>query len=187
VQSAIRRAGSDRVSPLRLGMLVFLASDLMLFAGLFAAYFTLRAETDPWPPADVRLEVARATIATAILVASSFTLLAGMRSKSVADMNRWIAVTVVLGLAFLGLQLVDWLTVDFSVSTHAYGTLFFAMTGFHGAHVLAGILLMLVVLGRARQGAYRDGDRDGPEAVGYFWHFVDVVWIGLWATLFLLQ
>jgi heme/copper-type cytochrome/quinol oxidase subunit 3 len=61
------------------------------------------------------------------------------------------------------------------------------MTGFHGLHVIAGVLLMLVILGRMTQGAYRDGTIDGPEAVGYYWHFVDVVWVGLYATIFLLR
>ena len=75
----------------------------------------------------------------------------------------------------------------FEVSSHAYGTMYFAMTGLHGLHVLAGLALMLVVLAGAAQGAYREGGADGVHAVGYYWHFVDVVWIGLFATLFLVR
>jgi cytochrome c oxidase subunit 3 len=102
-------------------------------------------------------------------------------------MQVWLGVTVLLGVSFLALQVIDWIRLPFRVSTNAYGTLFYAMTGLHWLHVLAGISLMAVVLGRAAQGAYGDGSRDGPEAVGYFWHFVDVVWVLLFATLFLIR
>jgi cytochrome c oxidase subunit 3 len=93
----------------------------------------------------------------------------------------------VLGVAFLVIELFDWNELAFTVSTHAYGTMYFAMTGFHGLHVVAGLVLMAVVVGRAAQGAYRDGAIDGLESVAYYWHFVDVVWIALFATIFLLR
>lgn len=183
-------ARRPQVSSLLFGTILFLASELLFFGGLFAAYFTLRAETSPWPPEGVELEVVAATIGTLLLVASSFTLRAGVvaggRSRLRA-MGGWTIVTIVLGSAFLGIQLFDWLHLDFGVSSHAYGTMFYAMTGFHGLHVLAGLLLMLVVLGRSVQGAYRDGNVESAEAVAYYWHFVDVVWIALYATIFLLR
>jgi cytochrome c oxidase subunit III len=186
-EGAARR---PQVSSLLFGTILFLASELLFFGGLFAAYFNLRAETSPWPPEGVELEVVAATIGTLLLVASSFTLRAGVvaggRSRLRA-MRGWTIVTIVLGGAFLGIQLFDWLHLDFGVSSHAYGTMFYAMTGFHGLHVLAGLLLMLVVLGRSVQGAYRDGNVESAEAVAYYWHFVDVVWIALYATIFLLR
>jgi len=178
------------IAPIRFGTIVSLASELVFFGGLFAAYFTLRSQTSPWPPSGVELDVARPSLATALLILSSFTFVAGLRGARagrLASLRRWIVVTILLALAFLGLQLLDWVQAGFSVSSHAYGTMVYAMTGFHGLHVIAGILLMLVVLGRMAQGAYRDGNVDGPEAVGYYWHFVDVVWIGLYATIFLLR
>jgi len=178
------------IAPIRFGTIVFLASELVFFGGLFAAYFTLRSQTSPWPPSGVELDVARPSLATAPLILSSFTFVAGLRGARagrLASLRRWIVVTILLALAFLGLQLLDWVQAGFSVSSHAYGTMVYAMTGFHGLHVIAGVLLMLVVLGRMAQGAYRDGNVDGPEAVGYYWHFVDVVWIGLYATIFLLR
>ncbi len=183
-------AGHQEISPIRFGTIVFLASELLLFGGLFAAYFTLRSETDRWPPAGVHLETVRPLVATLLLIVSSFTLAAGLRSIRAgrrAGLRGWILVTIVLGLAFLGFQLYDWVHGGFSVSSNAYGTMFFAMTGLHGLHVVAGILLMVVVLGRMAQGAYRDGKVDGAEAVGYYWHFVDAVWIVLYATIFLLR
>ena len=178
------------IAPIRFGTIVFLASELVFFGGLFAAYFTLRSQTSPWPPSGVELDVARPSLATALLILSSFTFVAGLRGARagrLASLRRWIVVTILLALAFLGLQLLDWVQAGFSVSSHAYGTMVYAMTGFHGLHVIAGVLLMLVVLGRMAQGAYRDGNVDGLEAVGYYWHFVDVVWIGLYATIFLLR
>ena len=178
------------IAPIRFGTIVFLASELVFFGGLFAAYFTLRSQTNPWPPSGVELDVARPSVATALLVLSSFTLVAGLRgvrAGRLGSLSRWIVVTILLALVFLALQLLDWVQAGFSVSSHAYGTMIYAMTGFHGLHVIAGVLLMLVILGRTAQGAYRDGNVDGPEAVGYYWHFVDVVWIGLYATIFLLR
>jgi cytochrome c oxidase subunit 3 len=182
--------GPREIAPIRLGTIVFLASELVFFGGLFAAYFTLRSQTTPWPPSGVELDVARPSVATALLVVSSFTLLAGLRGARagrLTTLSRWIVVTIVLALAFLGFQLLDWVQAGFSVSSHAYGTMVYAMTGFHGLHVITGVLLMLVILGRMAQGAYREGTVDGPEAVGYYWHFVDVVWVGLYATIFLLR
>jgi len=178
------------IAPIRFGTIVFLASELVFFGGLFAAYFTLRSQTSPWPPSGVELDVARPSVATALLVLSSFTFAAGLRGARagrLGSLRRWIVVTIVLALGFLGFQLLDWVQAGFSVSSHAYGTMVYAMTGFHGLHVIAGVLLMLVVLGRMAQGAYRGGTVDGPEAVGYYWHFVDAVWIGLYATIFLLR
>jgi cytochrome c oxidase subunit 3 len=178
------------IAPIRFGTIVFLASELVFFGGLFAAYFTLRSQTNPWPPSGVELDVARPSVATALLVLSSFTFVAGLRGARagrLASLRRWAVATIALALAFLGFQLLDWVQAGFSVSSHAYGTMVYAMTGFHGFHVIAGVLLMLVILGRMAQGAYRDGSIDGPESVGYYWHFVDVVWIGLYATIFLLR
>jgi cytochrome c oxidase subunit 3 len=186
IASAERRPGT----PLLFAVVLFLASELLFFGGLFAAYFALRAQTEPWPPAGAKLDVALATIATVILAGSSATLQAGItavRNGRVSTLRAWTAATIGLGGAFLAIQLYDWLHLDFSVSSHAYGTMFFALTGFHGLHVVAGLLLMLVMLGRAGQGAYRGGHADSAEAVAYYWHFVDAVWIALYATLFLLQ
>jgi len=177
-------------TPIRFGAMVFLASELLFFGGLFATYFTLRAETAVWPPAGVELDTTLSAVATVVLLASSFTFIAGLRAAlrgARSTFAAWLWVTLALGALFLSLQIYDWTHVDFEISTNAYGTMYYAMTGLHGLHVLAGILLMLVLLGRMAQGAYWEGALDGPEAVGYYWHFVDVVWIGLFATIFLLR
>jgi cytochrome c oxidase subunit 3 len=177
-------------SPLLFGTILFLASDLLLFGGLFAAYFGLRAETDPWPPAGVHLETGLAAAATVLLVVSSFTfhagLVAGGRGRRGA-MRNWIVLTFFLGAGFVALQMTDYVRLDFRISSNAYGTLYWTMTGMHALHVVAGLILMLVLLGRMSQGAYRDGRLDGPHAFSYYWHFVDIVWVGLFTTLFLLR
>jgi cytochrome c oxidase subunit 3 len=162
----------------------------LFFGGLFGAYFALRASTAPWPPVGVELDTLLATAGTLILVMSSFTFQAGVRAAEggrLAGLRMWSSMTLALGVAFLGIQWWDWYHLDFGVSSHAYGTMFFAMTGFHGLHVAGGLVLMLVIVGRMAQGAYRDGNVTGPQAVAYYWHFVDVVWLALFATLFVLR
>jgi cytochrome c oxidase subunit 3 len=179
-----------RVPPLLFGTVLFLASELLFFGSLFAAYFALRAQTDPWPPEDVELELLVPTIGTILLVLSSVTfqlgVLAGERERP-TGLRSWVGLSLLLGLLFLGLQLWDYTQLGFEVSSHAYGTIFYAMTGFHGLHVAAGLVLMVVILGRLVQGAYRAGRVESVHAIGYYWHFVDVVWIALYATLYLLR
>jgi cytochrome c oxidase subunit 3 len=179
-----------RVDPLLFGMILFIASESVFFAGLFASYFFLRGVTFPWPPAGTDLDTLRSALATLVLLASSGTYqlgIASARRGRIRTMNAWIAITFVLGAAFVSVQAYDWTTLSFTVSSSAYGTLFYSMTGFHGLHVIGGLALMLVVLGRSEQGAYREGEVRGVEAVGYYWHFVDVVWLGLFSTLFLIR
>jgi cytochrome c oxidase subunit 3 len=188
--SVVREPGRVRVPALLLGTFVFLASELVFFVALFGAYFTLRAETTPWPPDGADVAPLLSGVATILLVISSGTYVLATRAARRHELRafrRWVAATIALGATFLGLQVVDYASLSFTVSSHAYGTLFYAMTGFHGAHVIAGLLLMLVVFGRSMQGAYARGEPLGVEAVGYYWHFVDVVWIALYATLYLLR
>jgi cytochrome c oxidase subunit III len=183
-------SGPERTSTILFGTILFLASELLFFGGLFAAYFSLRAETNPWPPPDVELSVGLVSVATVLLVASSVTMQAALRAgerRQPTAMRRWILASMALGVAFLGIQGWDYAHLPFEVSSHAYGTMFYAMTGFHGLHVTAGIVLMAVVLGRMAEGAYRDGNLEGAHAIGYYWHFVDVVWLALFSTIYLVR
>jgi cytochrome c oxidase subunit 3 len=180
-----------RPSMIAVGTTVWLASELMFFAGLFASYFTVRAAATTWPGPHVKLATLQDGAFTLLLVASSFTmqwaahLLASGRRQ---EASRWIALTLVLGVAFLGNQVFEWTQVPFHPSTSAYGSLFFIMTGFHGLHVLFGLLAMIGVLLRLGTGGAQDrGVATVAEVVTYYWHFVDVVWIGLFITLFLIQ
>jgi cytochrome c oxidase subunit 3 len=181
-----------RASPLTVGTIVFLASECMFFSGLFAVYFTLRSLHDgPWPPAGDHLEWQVSLAFTILLVASSGTM--QMAVRAIARNNKkafryWVAATMVLGVLFLFNQwALEWPHVPFSATSDAFGSLFFTMTGFHGAHVTGGILAMAVIL--ARSGASRFGSEDLPsvEVVSYYWHFVDVVWVLMFGVLFFLK
>ncbi|MBL8777078.1 MAG: heme-copper oxidase subunit III [Acidimicrobiales bacterium] len=177
-------------SPLGVGVIVWLASEVMFFAGLFAAYFVLRSDTDPWPPAGVDLDIPRAVLSTVLLLTSSATMHLAVRAAERGDhrrVGRWLAVTLTLGTLFLVNLGLEWAGLDFSLDTDAYGTSYYLITGFHGLHVLGGLILMIavaaLVLGRD------SGAPVGPSVAvtGYYWHFVDVVWVFVFATLYLLQ
>jgi cytochrome c oxidase subunit 3 len=181
----------SRVPLLTVGVFIFLGSELMFFGSLFGMYFTVRAQALVWPPPGIEpLPLLRPTIFTAVLLASSGTMqMADQRIKrgDVAGMKRWIWITFVMGVVFLIGQFVDYFEFTFTIGTNVYGSAFYTMTGFHALHVMAGLLTMLVVLGRAATGAYSAQDHAAIEGATYYWHFVDVVWVGLYATLFLLR
>jgi cytochrome c oxidase subunit III len=175
---------------LTVGTVVWLASELMFFGGLFAAYFTLRAEASTWPPHDVTLETASSAVATVVLIVSSVTIHFAGRSLERGDrpgVQRWLAITLALGALFLANQIREFLVNDFQISSHAYGSIYYLMTGFHGLHVLAG--LVLLVIGLVVVGGPGPLVRRGPavESVTYYWHFVDVVWVGLFTTIFVIR
>jgi cytochrome c oxidase subunit III len=191
VDTAAAAPAHDRTPVLTVGTVVWLASELMFFSGLFAAYFTLRATAKgEWPPSDVELDILTSGLFTLGLVASSGTMQLAVRAVAagrLAAFRMWLVATLALAAAFIANQGHEWSTAGFSVSSHAYGSAFYVMTGFHGLHVIGGMLAMVLLLGRA--GSRRFGAADVPavEMVSYYWHFVDLVWIGLWATLFLLK
>jgi len=185
-----------RVIPLKrpplivVGIFIFLGSELMFFASLFGMYFTLRAQAAVWPPPDIDLDLLRPTIFTIVLVLSSFTMQTADRRIKKGDargMKRWIWITFVLGLVFICGQFWDYFHANFDIATNAYGSAFVTMTGFHAMHVIAGLLVMLVVLGRAATGAYDAQNHGAVEAATYYWHFVDIVWIALYTVLFLIK
>jgi len=194
-RAPIHRGRPEYAEPLVLGMVLFIVSETVFFGGLFAAYYTLRGATPVWPPREVLpalrgQALLQASVASLILWGSSVpahlaTLC--MRRQDFAAMRRWILLTIALGLTFLGWKFSEWAASPFSVSTHAYGTVFFALTGFHALHLLVGLILLSAVVARIGQGAYRDGDQSGPEAVAYYWHFVDVVWVAVFATIYLVR
>jgi len=173
-----------------LGMLLFIASEVMFFAGLFAAYFTFAGQVKPWPPEGFELEaVPLPLILTIILVTSSFTMQYAtmqIRRGNRTGMNRALAVTLLLGAIFLAGQLYDYANLPFGINSGIYGSLFFTMTGFHGAHVFGGAIGLAVVLSRGASGQFSAQHHTAVEAVHYYWHFVDIVWIFLFGTLYLL-
>ncbi len=175
---------------LLVGTVVWLASELMFFSGLFAAYFALRATADEWPPEGVHLDTVVSGAFTALLVLSSATVQLAVRALARGDVRRFrlfLVVTLLLAAAFVANQGHEWANAGFRVDSHAFGSAFFVMTGFHGLHVVGGMLAMVLLLGRAADARFGSSELPAVEVVSYYWHFVDVVWIGMWATLFLLK
>lgn len=180
----------SEISAPALGMVLFISSEVMFFAALFGAYFTVRGRTGQWPPPGTDLEMVLPAIATIVLVASSFTMHLADAAAAAGDRrrtSRWLGLTVALGVAFLGGQGYEYSQLHFDLSDHSFGTLFYSMTGFHALHVAAGLATIALVLIKNARGHVSAG-RHGPvKAASYYWHFVDVVWVLLFATLYLLR
>ncbi|HJW23177.1 MAG TPA: cytochrome c oxidase subunit 3 [Candidatus Limnocylindrales bacterium] len=187
-----------------LGMLLFITSEVMFFSGLFAAYFSTRARdlsSDPWKAGQQILNDALPSldhplslivIATILLIASSFTCqfaVWAIRRGDRTGFLRNIGFTFILGIAFLIMQAIDYSVLfgkGLSLSSSMFGTTYFTLTGFHGAHVFGGVLMLGVILYRGMAGQFSARHHDAVEAVSFYWHFVDVVWIILFSTLYLL-
>jgi cytochrome c oxidase subunit 3 len=170
-----------------LGMVLFVASEAMFFATFFGAYFTIYSVNPTWPPAGFRLEPELAAVLTAVLVTSSGTLQLGVRAirrDRVRAFLGWLALTILLGVTFLGLQLYDYSTLRFGVRDGIFGSVFYVMTGLHMAHVFGGAVFLAVVLVQGVGGQISDASHDSVEAGAIYWHFVDVVWIGLFTTFY---
>jgi cytochrome c oxidase subunit 3 len=183
------------ISNVVLGMLLFITSEVMFFAGLFAAYFNTRASNHPWPPeefADILNPFSLILVATVILISSSFTCqlaVWAIRRNDRTGFLRNIAFTFVLGIVFLLLQAYDYslLFADgMTLGSGPFGTTYFTLTGFHGAHVFGGVIMLGVVLYRGMAGQFSSRHHDAVEAASLYWHFVDVVWILLFSILYFL-
>lgn len=182
-----------------LGFYLFLASELMFFAGLFAAYFTARADAPEWPPeslltpeqiaagVELELHIGLPLIATLILIASSVTVqfaVMAVKRGSQTGLIWFLFVSVVLGAIFLVMQMYDYAQLHFAAGDTVFGSTFYTLTGFHGAHVFGGVIFMSVVLLRALGGQFSARHHDAVEATSMYWHFVDVVWIALFIILY---
>jgi cytochrome c oxidase subunit 3 len=179
-----------RASPLGVGVVVWLASELMFFAGLFAAYFTLRSAASTWPPDGVELATGRTAIATAVLIASSFTMHGAVKAAEREDRRRaitWLAFTAFLGLLFLSNQALEYADASFRISSHSYGSAFYLMTGFHGLHVIGGLLFMGAIAGAIGGRSSKMPAATAVDVCGYYWHFVDVVWVAMFLTIYVLK
>lgn len=172
------------------GVIVFLASDVMLFAAFFAAYFLLRATNTPWPPDDVELATVRTGVFTAVLVASSFTLIGSDRAAERLDapgQRRWLLLTIALGAAFLANQIAEYATLPFTADDHPYGSIYWLLTGLHSAHVAAGLVAMAMLFVRSARSPSPAAIASWTGGISLFWHLVDVVWVFLFATIWLIR
>jgi cytochrome c oxidase subunit 3 len=182
---------SSRVEAQFLGMLLFIISEIMLFGAFFTAYFFIRVvnEADWFPIKGTDLPVAIAGVNTAILLSSSFTMhwaLEGARNGNRRAMKMGLLTTAVLGLTFLSVQVNEYFHVGFAISESAQNTIFYGLTGLHGAHVFVGLTLLTIATTRAFRGHFSPKEHRGVEVPGIYWHFVDVMWIFVYSTLYLL-
>jgi cytochrome c oxidase subunit III len=184
---------SSRVDPRTLGMFLFIASEAMLFGSFFAAYFFVRVVNPEapgeWPPEPFHFPVFVAGVNTAILVTSSFTMhwaLQSIKRGHRAGFLAGMVLTFLMGLAFLLTQAVEYLHVGFNTGDGAFASVFFGLTGLHGGHVAVGLTLLLIVTIRGFRGHYSPEHHHGVELPGIYWHFVDVMWIVVYSTVYLI-
>ncbi len=184
---------SSRIDRQTLGILLFIVSEVMLFGAFFASYFFIRvvASDSGWPPEPFELPVAVAGVNTAILISSSFTIhwaLESIRRDNHNGMKLGLALTWLLGATFLFIQMNEYVHIGFSARDGAFGSIFYGLTGLHGAHVFVGLLLLSFANIRAWKGHFgpKEEDHLGVEVPGIYWHFVDVMWIIVFTTVYIL-
>jgi cytochrome c oxidase subunit III len=181
---------SSRVSPSVLGMFLFIASEIMLFGAFFTAYFFVRVVNGtPWPTPPFHLPVFVAGVNTAILVTSSFTMhwaLTAIKKDNHTGLKAGMLLTFLLGLTFLITQGREYSRIGFNTGDGAFATIFFCLTGLHGAHVFVGLSLLLFTTIRAFRGHFSSAHHHGVEIPGIYWHFVDVMWIVVYTTVYIL-
>jgi len=181
---------SSRAEPALLGMLLFIISEIMVFGAFFTAYFFIRvAQGNPWPAHGTTLPVGVAGFNTAILVSSSFTV--HWAEQSIKRGNHFglkagMLLTFLLGCSFLFIQINEYANIGFAPQDAAQQTIFYSLTGLHGAHVFIGLLLLLFVTIRSFRGHYSAEEHRGVEVPGIYWHFVDVMWLVVYFTVYIL-
>lgn len=174
------------------GMVLFIVSEIMLFASFFTAYFFIRVvQGEPWMPEGQELPVYVAMANSAILFSSSATMhwaLEGLKHNNRKAFKTGLVLTVILGATFLGVQISEYVHIGFLPKDSAQASVFFSLTGIHGAHVAVGLIILLTVTRRAFKGHYGpEKDKHwGVEIPGLYWHFVDVMWIFVFTSLYIL-
>lgn len=199
--SASRPMEGMKVYNLKLGMWVFLLSEVMFFSSLIGAYIILRfAHPEHWAEPNAVLNVPLTGFNTFMLICSSVTMVkafAAIEHGDQAGLRKWLIATIILGAAFVGIQVFEYIKlaghgfVPVAASYAAeggplYGSTFYTMTGFHGAHVTIGVLALIFTAVKAFRGKYSAVDYGGVEIMGLYWHFVDLVWIILFTIVYLI-
>jgi cytochrome c oxidase subunit 3 len=180
---------SSRVDAQTLGMFLFIISEVMLFGAFFTAYFFLRAVAkDDWPAAGTELPVLIAGVNTAVLMSSSLTMhwaLVAAKNGNKFGMRAGLLTTFLLGLTFLTVQINEYVHIGFAPGDSAQGSIFYSLTGLHGAHVFVGLTLLLFATIRAFRGHFSPEEHRGVEVPGIYWHFVDLMWIVVYTTVYI--
>jgi cytochrome c oxidase subunit 3 len=199
-----------RPSLVSVGTIVWLSSELMFFAALFAIYFTIRSVSTQWPPKGDILDTKFDGAITIVLVLSSVTCQAGVFAAEERRLHRsgrifqfwrwglreWFILTFFMGAIFVGGQIFEYTNYvkdhfaghgGMTISSSAYGSIFFLATGFHAMHVTGGLVAFVFLLARLSRGRFTPEKVTSTIVVSYYWHFVDVVWIGLFSMIFLIK
>jgi cytochrome c oxidase subunit 3 len=207
-RAPVPRTPASRPNLVSVGTIIWLSSELMFFAALFAMYFTIRSvdkgQSLPWPMAHLDLPLATAN--TLVLVGSSVTCQMGVfavergqirRSRSIFNfmqwgLREWYVLSFIMGLYFVCGQGYEYLDLirhqDVTLGSSNYGSVFYLTTGFHGLHVTGGLIAFLFLLGRTYAAKrFTREQQISAIVVSYYWHFVDVVWIGLFTTIYLIH
>lgn len=187
------RAAGAGVYNEKLGMWVFLGSEVMFFTSLIGSYIILRvAHPEAWAPPGKVLNVPITAVNTFLLICSSVTMVKAFASAQDGlqrALCRWLVATCVIGATFVGVQAFEYhhlIAKAFVPSEGLYGSTFYTMTGFHGFHVTVGVICLAFVTWKAFRGKYTATDHRGVEVVGLYWHFVDLVWIILFTIVYLI-
>ena len=177
----------------KLGMWVFLGSEVMFFTALIGSYIILRfAHPEAWQAPGEVLAIPITAVNTFLLICSSVTMVkafAAVQDGNQKALPLWLLATVVIGASFVGVQIYEYLQLihhGFVPSEGLYGSTFYLMTGFHGFHVTVGVLCLIFVTWKAFLGKYTVADHRGVEVIGLYWHFVDLVWIILFTIVYLI-
>lgn len=179
-----------RAHPLVLGVVVFLASEFMFFSGLFAAYYNLRANRANWPPSMVHLDLIESASGTFLLFFASVVMYFATKAMDRERMRAarwWTLSAIVAAVGFVLLSLHGYMDNAFWPWTNAYGSVYYSMTGFHLLHVTVGVGILTTILVGMRSPALTVNQRAGAEAMVYYWHFVFIVWVGIWSTIYFVK
>jgi cytochrome c oxidase subunit 3 len=195
IPAAYAHAPANRPNMVSIGTIVWLSSELMFFAGLFAMYFTMRAVNPGlWEQETQLLNIPFASVNTTILVLSSVTCQLGVFAAERGDvkgLRKWFIITFVMGSVFIAGQVTEYVELvhkGLTLSSNAYGSVFYLTTGFHGLHVLDGLIAFLFVLTTTYVAKRFTHDQATRAIVtSYYWHFVDVVWIALFFMIYVLR
>jgi cytochrome c oxidase subunit III len=196
MQTAVAPAhghASEGMSRGMAGMVLFIASEIMLFGGMFAGYFFVRNQATSWPPGDVETAVGKGlgALLTVFLVSSSVAAhfgILGIKRGNRLQFKVGIALAIVLGGIFIGGQIYEWFHLmdeGLNAGSGTYGATFFLITGFHGSHVIVGLAMLLVVLMRATWNDFTPTRHLFADAAVLYWHFVDVIWVFVFSILYL--
>jgi cytochrome c oxidase subunit 3 len=174
-------------------MFLFIASEAMLFGSFFTAYFFVRVVNpgapETWPPEPFEFPVFVAGMNTAVLVTSSFTMHWALQSIKRGERNglkAGLVLTIAMGLAFLLTQAIEYAHIGFNTGDGAFASAFFGLTGLHGAHVFVGLTILTIMAARAFRGHFTPDHHHGVELAGIYWHFVDIMWLIVYATVYLI-